>query len=236
MKRIIPVILSLFVLSLAAASFAATAVVKAEGAAVKSGDDPGVKERALESAMKNSVEAALRLVIKEEKINALSGELLERVFSDPLRYVLNYRILSEGLLRHFDMPEAALKSGEEEQPSGPVDIYHVWIEASVDADGLRRDVGRFTGAGRDLAPVTIEILGVEDWGTFNGLKETIEGMDIVMEVGYRSFSRGKIFITALVAGSGQNLYERLYKELGGAFTVAPAGEDRLIIRKEKPAK
>ena len=230
MKRFAAAILSLVFFLCAQSAFSEVIVVKAEGSAVKSSEDAAdLKKQALESALKNSIPEALKGVFKEEELSAASEFLEKDIYKDPSRYVLNYRILSEGIIRHFDA-----EKGEEkrEPPAGGVEVYHVWIEASVDAGRLKKAIQDFTASEEELTPFTIEVLGITGYREFSGLKESLERVDTVRDISYQLFSRGRITLIAKVAGGKDALYESLRKELGGNFVIITEGGNNVVIQKE----
>ncbi len=116
MRRYFVSVLSLLILMVCTGSaLAEVTVVKAEGSAVKGEDEALTKRAALEDALKGAVARAVNSVLKDEKAEEISDLLEVEIYSTPMRYVLNYRILSEGWITHFDLPEDFLKPEEIEE-------------------------------------------------------------------------------------------------------------------------
>jgi len=329
MKRLSAAVLFFFLA--VAPSFAwggEVSVLKIEGSAAKAEFEADTKKEALESALRGSVETAVRKVMKAEDILENTELIEDRIYPNPMNYILNYRILSEGWITHFDMPEdtvgpegiegEALESadgaefevgadgelvevavedmaegeaiGEEgdiipveeeqavvvdesqppaEEPalarrhrkgslaessfftptaedieegivdgrgegvSGGALLYHIWIEARVDIDRLKGDVKGFSDVEEaETTTVNIEILGVKDHKRFEELKKRLEALEIIKELGYDSFSRGRYVMRASVAGSGHDLYDRLKGTMEKDLVLIPGGAGRIIIKLE----
>lgn len=99
MKRLLAVLLCVFTAlifrSVAVAEDAS--VVRSEGvvSGVEAGAGGDVREMALQSAIKNAVGSALDMLMKRESIT-LDPSVAQSVHEDPMNYVLNYRVVSEG--------------------------------------------------------------------------------------------------------------------------------------------
>ncbi|MBI5599251.1 MAG: hypothetical protein HY890_05870 [Deltaproteobacteria bacterium] len=230
-KRFFPVILFLLVVTQAHPGLCETLAVKAEGIGFRSDENPDVKAMALEDALRNAVPIAVRSAVKEA-LPAGITEQMEKAYPDALRYIVNYRILSEGFVRHYDMPPPG---GEESPPASPggVEAYHVWVEANVNTGQLRKDIQRLTPDAALASVVTVEVAGVEAYAAFDDLKQRIEGMDAVRELSYLSFSRERIVLAVAISGPAHAFFDRIAGSLGGGFAVIPAGADRVIIKKEE---
>ncbi|MBI5826289.1 MAG: hypothetical protein HZB22_00940 [Deltaproteobacteria bacterium] len=89
-------------------------VVRSEG--VVSGADAGaggdVREMALQSAIKNAVGSALDLLMKRESIPE-DPAITQSVYENPMNYVLNYRVVSEGWSAPAE--QAAVPEGRQAQ-------------------------------------------------------------------------------------------------------------------------
>ncbi len=342
MMKILLVIFASFLL-LAMPQFAGAgevSVLKIEGSAKKVEFEADTKKEALERALRGSVEAAVREVMKGEDILENAELIEERIYSNPMNYILNYRILSEGWITHFDLsgdsaePEgieddaiegpggvgvelvvgadgelvavavgeavedipveevaiessgeagkdAALVQGQgvvaeeklpppetrtarrhrkgslaessfftpspEDMQEGVVGgigegvmggelLYHLWVEVRLDTDRLRQDVKGFSNIEEaETSTVSIEILGVSDQQRFEELKKGLEENELVKELGYESFSRGRYVLRASVAGTGHDLYDSLKGNLGKDLVLIPGGAGRVIIKLEESA-
>jgi len=103
-------------LLLATAQFAGAgevSIIKIEGSAKKAEFAGDTKKEALERALRGSVEMAIKEVMKGEDILENAELIEERIYPNPMNYILNYKILSEGWITHFDLP------GENAEPEGP---------------------------------------------------------------------------------------------------------------------
>ncbi|VAV85444.1 hypothetical protein MNBD_DELTA01-1019 [hydrothermal vent metagenome] len=318
-------------------------VLKMEGSAKKSEFEADTKKEALERALRGSVEAAVREVMKGEDILENAELIEERIYPNPMNYILNYRILSEGWITHFDLPgdnpepegaegidddamegdagvgvelvvgadgelvavatgeavedmpveevgiEGGLEAGKdatslegrdaaideklpapetvtarrhrkgslaessfftpsaediEEGVAGGIGegvmggelLYHLWVEIRLDLDRLREDVKGFIDIVEvETSTVSIEILGVSDHQRFEELKKGLEETEVVKEIGYESFSRGRYVLRAVVAGTGHDLYDSLKGNLGKDLVLIPGGVGRVIIKLEESA-
>lgn len=110
MKIFLAIVSFLLLLVVSNAAWAGeVSVIKIEGAAAKAEFKADTKRVALENALKGSVEGAVKEVMKSEDILE-NAELIEkRIYPNPMNYILNYRILSEGWITHFDMPEDSVE-------------------------------------------------------------------------------------------------------------------------------
>jgi len=235
-------------------------LVRAEGSAMMGERESTAKGHAFEDALRKAVSASVEGLLPEDDRHRLREGLERDVYSNPMRYVQNYRVLAEGMVTHYDLPDAepdALPeaapaagpvSGEEEeedflpegegppvpQPAPPVsfaEFYHIWVEAAVDVGQLKQYLKKVTTlAVRQTISVNVIILDVEDYGAYAALKKRIEGMAAVKEVSYHSFSRGKFVLKAVVATTAYGFYEGLAAMLGGEFVVLPSGAESVIVK------
>lgn len=253
----------------AAPTFAEVKFVRAEGLFMRGEEDALAKRGALEDALKKTVAQLMEGFYASAKgVDDSDFRALERnIMNDPLRYVLNYKILASGWVTHFEMPamdganideEAALRvedtaedlpkesaedgtevTGESEDKDvrpavlarTGVEFYHLWVEASVDADFLRNEVFKVTSRGvEDSSEIEIFVLDVADHSVLKALKDKLEKIDIIKTVSYGSFSKGVSIFKAEVAGTGHSLFERLSSELMDGFVLIPGGSERVIIK------
>ncbi len=227
------VFLSLWLITaLTSASTAGGFTVRAEGEWQKGKVETDAKRLATEKALHNAVEKAVRLILGEQEEEKIKRFLGEQVYgADPMKYVLNYRILSAGWITHFDVLDRT-DDTELAQPFG-VEKYHVWIEATIDENALREDLRELIPPEKRLiTEVSVVILGSEDYSTFEKIKETIEALPLVREVSYDSFSKNMTVLRVDVFGSGHDLYERLRQKTAN-FIIIPAGLQKVIITPER---
>ncbi len=144
--------------------------VRGEGMSFKLEDEQEIKSRAIDEALKNAVVSAYESLTKDTEISKETKRMKESVFSAPLSYVLDYRVLSEGWIRHLviepglPVPPDVIEGedgrvvddilssagegdyGDEEDTDPNVmkeqglKLFHVWIEASVDFKQLKTDL------------------------------------------------------------------------------------------------
>lgn len=225
MKKFIAIFLLLAAFVFPSASFSEDVInIKAEGMALKSSDLMEVKRKAIDDALKNAVSEALKTIIKKEGL-AVEPSLPA---APPRSYVLNYRILSEGLITHMDStPPVSDPLQDGAQVAAGVEVYHIWIDASVDAAQLRAAIGHMSGDGALAA--TINILDVSDYAAFRSIKTALERIAVLKDVSYGSFSRGRVVLTALSSVDMQALSERIFRELESRYAVMPS-DNGVIIR------
>ncbi|MDP2688854.1 MAG: hypothetical protein Q8P48_01955 [Deltaproteobacteria bacterium] len=237
MIRKLPAFFLLFVLLLTgSAAFAeGVAVVRSEGVSLRTDNAAEVKKKAIDQALKNAVTSSLTRLMKDDGIEDFS--IAESgVLSDPSSYILNYRILSEGWITHMDsIPPLADKLpdiyGQSGQNPGGLELYHIWIEASVDSSRLHNALSRLTAPqDRPAAAVTLNIVGVTDYAAFRAILSSIERIPAVKDISYSSFYRGRIALALKSTGDGQTLTEKIAKEIPGGFAVIPGGPKMIIIR------
>lgn len=235
MKTLISVTILLLSLLTPALSGAENLTVRSEGIASKSGDFSEVKKNALDQALKNAVNSAAESIIKRDSMDINPSTAKSAVSSSPRAFVLNYKILSEGWINHMedippvpvDLPEAA------GQTPGAIELFHIWIEASVDTAQLKNEILRLAGGESVTSNVKLNILDITDYGAFKALMASLKRIGVIKDLSYNSFSRGRIEVTATVAGGGEGLSEKVAREAGDGFMVIAGGPNMLII---KPAK
>jgi len=231
--------------------------VRAEGMAVKTAVMAEVKKKAVDRALANAVGKALETLITKETIEGTPGlkVLVDKaVYSRADAFVTNYRVVAEGWMTHMDLstvpaedleqdePEAALDAagggGDAPEPGGVedetpawVEAYHIQVEASIDMAGLRRVVERIApDNGRSSSEITVSILDVADYRTYNRLVRSIRRVPGVEELSYSSFYRGRIVMKAATALPTRTLIKDISKKAGRRFEVSPGGLRRIIIR------
>jgi hypothetical protein len=254
MKRLFIIVLSSVVIaSQGGISQAEVSFIKGEGSARKMKDEAATKISALNSALKNAVASVIESFMSEEARIKYSDATEKLVKQKESVYVLKYRVLKEGWITHHDEArkddrEYSLHEGPRSDKSPPagsalenllapdktvtgVEYFHVWIEAKVDVGKLRKDVLRITAGGEQhKTNVTILILDVLDYATYESIKNRLARLDIIRDISYGSFSVGRIVLNAEVHGTAHTLWERLDRVVGEKFVLIPSGADKLIIK------
>ena len=213
--------------------------VRGEGISFQLEDEQEMRARAIDEALKNAIVSAYESLIKDTEVSKETERLSESVFSSPLNYVLDYRVLSEGWIRHLviepglptppPLSEAADELAVEDilasagggyredeteefnaaQEQG-LKLFHVWIEASVDFKQLKSDLSLTPSfEGENTSLVTILLLTVIEYDQFTSVKDAIEELENVKEVTLDSFLKGRIVLTTEVWGNPHELLERL---------------------------
>ncbi|MEE9543429.1 MAG: hypothetical protein V3V95_06575 [Thermodesulfobacteriota bacterium] len=213
--------------------------VRGEGISFQLEDEQEVRSSAIDEALKNAVIAAYDSLVMDTEISQETELMKESVFSAPLNYVLDYRVLSEGWIRHLVIEEGLpvpphISNAEDEAmvddilsnigggygekendegglaPEQGLKLFHVWIEASVDFNQLKSDLSLTPSfEGENTSLVTILLLTVIEYDKFTSVKEAIEDLENVKEVSLDSFLKGKIVLTAEVWGNPHALLEKL---------------------------
>ncbi len=208
-------------------------LVQAEGSLPKSEENVDVKKSALDQAIRKAVSAALDSLIKQDSITLkpVQADSIEAgIYSNPRNFILNYRIISEGWITHMDVTPPPAPAATTAAPNqAGVELYHVWIEANIDAAQLKGLLNRTT-QDESTAFITLTILGVTDYNTYRNLLSSIERITVVNDISYDSFYKGRIVLTAKINGSAQALSERLTKEVAEGFAVIPGGPQAIVIK------
>lgn len=239
-----------FVCASAGVAGAEVMVVKAEGSAMMGERESTTKNQAFEAALKIAVTDVVSDMLSDEELDRLFEKLERDVFSKPMRYVRNYKVVAEGWVTHYDLPDAEpeaaaeaeatieVEPGVEEPPvphvTAPVsfaEFYHMWVEAAVDVGQLKSYLKKVTTlTEKSTISINIVILDVVDFKTYSGLKKRLENMDVVKEISYHSFSRGRFVLKAVITGTGYDFYERLTEKFGSEFVILPSGAESVIIK------
>jgi len=240
-------------------------VVRAEGVISGAGGD--ARDMALESAIKNAVGSALKSLMKRESISE-DQSVTEGVYANPMKYVLNYRILSEG---RGARPEQAMVEKEQKDQLGqparkdqPVrnapqaqkdqqdqqnqparkdqfaqdaaqtsgieaGEYHMLVDVSIDSSRLRAVVSEAI-SGKNATYMAVKIVDITDYGVYRSILDSIERIALIKDISYGSFSRGSITLSVKTAANAGTLLERIVKEVGDNYSVAPDGSQTIVIR------
>lgn len=241
----IPALKKIFIIIMAVTAFGFSgraladevSVVKAEGTAIRLGDEALIKRAAIDKALKGAVAAALEPILKKEAVQSGTDILEQAIFANPRAFILNYKILSEGWITHMEPVSGVLESPspqlQQDSATAGLELFHIWIEASIDARQLRGAVGKLSGGNQTIIPVKITILNVTDYNAYRALISALKSITPVRDIAYSSFYRGKILLTAKVSTDTQTLIERIGREAGDGYIVIPGGAQSIII---KPAE
>ncbi|MEK7773480.1 MAG: hypothetical protein AAB307_03965 [Deltaproteobacteria bacterium] len=244
MKRL-PAVLLCICMALIWRSFAMAediSVVRAEGVISGAGGD--ARDMALESAIKNAVGSALESMMKRESIPE-DPSVAQGVYANPMKYVINYRILSEGWgappeqaaveREHNDQlaqPEQKVQKDRLAQDARTSGIdageYRMLIEVSIDASRLRAVVSEAI-SGKDTAYMAVKIVAITDYGVYRSILDSLERIALIKDISYGSFSRGNITLSVNTPAAG-TLLERIVKEVGDDYSVALDGSQTIVIR------
>lgn len=242
MRRYLPVILFAFLAIFPAAARSKYVItVRADGKAAVSADESEAKKKAADEALRNAVSIALSSVIKDEDIKADLSPIESGIEKDPLKYILNYKVISEdwsnapavdtGSLALPGVPQAR----PEEAPPAPFTmplIYHIRLEVSIDAEALRgylKSIAPETGKTEYLT-VKLIIIDLPDYEAFKSLRASLERVAAIRELSYNSFYRGRFSVNAKVNVDTRVLAERITKEAGPDFTAFADGKETVIIK------
>lgn len=219
----------------AIAGAAGVAVVKSEGVALRADNIAEVKRKAIDQALKNAVSLSLDRMVEAEGLKGFDAAS-SGMLSDPFSYIMNYRILSEGWITHMEsipqiadaLPESYASFG---QRPGGLELYHIWIEASVDEARLANALSSLTiNQDAPTSSISLAIVGVDDYATFRTLLSSLERVPAIKDISYSSFYRGRTVLALKATGSGQTLSERIAREVPGDYAVIPGGPRMIIIR------
>ncbi len=232
------ILLIVFVLSLALPAFTdvagAAMAMKAEGASTRANDATEEKRRAIDKALKNAVSEALYAVMKSEGLDLDRSLADKEILSNPRSYILNYKVVSEGWVTHMGPTPSIVDNLPEERDAGGIELYHIWIEASVDDEAMRASLGKLM-AGPALSDVSITILDVTEYQAFSGLLVTLRRIALLSDLAYGSFQRGRVTLKARSATSLQALSERISKEIPAGYLVLSGGSSTIVIKAETKA-
>ncbi|MBI5642392.1 MAG: hypothetical protein HY954_02840 [Deltaproteobacteria bacterium] len=204
--------------------------VQSEGAATKTGDAAEEKRKAIDKALKNAVNEALSSYAKKEGV-ALTRELSEEILSNPRAFILNYKVVSEGWVSHLgptplivdNLPEAG------QSPLG-VELFHIWIEASIDDGALREAFGKAAAVKDASSIISINIVDVTDYSEYKELIGALKRIALLNGVSYSTFSRGKITLHAKSGAGVGVLIERISKEIPENYIATAGGPETIIIK------
>lgn len=235
----VALILALFALAPHPAHAGDILTVKAEGTAPKSAGAEDSRKAAVDQALRNSVIEAATVIMKDEGMEQEgNGAALEsEVYSKPLAYILNYRILAEGPVSPPAQQPPAREGAQPPSmpnvpPPAPEEVYSVWLEAVVDAGTLRSALGQLIAASGkgSLSNISIIVLDVPDYDAFKSVKAALENIPALKDVSYNSFSRGRAVLSARASSAAQSLTERVSKDVGDGFAVFAPDRSTIVIK------
>lgn len=262
LKGLLVLLLLSFALYPSPSAFALDVItVKAEGTAIKTGSEAEAKKKANDEAFRGAVLDALNALMREEGItadpDAVASFMEKEVYPGPLRFILNFRVLSEGWtvkeVPLEGLPGAEVPVGETAvapvaPPEGGVtpggmpapvveaplklDVYNVWIEARVDAALLKDRLGRIAEVreASSFKEVSIVILDVTDYEAFRSLYSSLGRITMLKGLSYFSFYRGRIVLRARTAAKDADLAGRIRREAGEGYTTLSTGEGTVVIK------
>lgn len=230
MKKLLFIFLFALTLLTPALSLAEdVSVIKSEGIAMKMEDEAEVKKKAIENALKNAIAAALGPIVKKDAAGMNVDFIYSKVNADPRAYVLNFKIVSEGWVAENPAPATGQPTPDAEAPPG-IEVFHIWIEATIDTGQLRNVIGNLVTGGQGTTVMTFNLINITDYASYRSLLASLERIPLIKEVSYNSFARGNIVLTAKVAGDVQTLSERINRETDGNFYAAANGPQSIFIK------
>lgn len=224
-KALFAVLASLAFILPGAAFSGDVTLVQSEGIAAKSDDIAEVKRKAMDNALRAAVLDSAKSILARESLNAPTASL-EAIAASPRAYILNYKIRSEGWITHMDSAPQTVSS---EASAIGTELYHIWIDASVDTSALRAAVVKLVSTDAITSQVVINILDVRDYPSFRLLVDSLQKIAFIKEVSYGSFTSGRITLTATIAGDAYSLAGRIAREVPEKFAVME-GAGQIIIR------
>ncbi|MCK4738586.1 MAG: hypothetical protein KAT46_01435 [Deltaproteobacteria bacterium] len=212
-------------------------IVEAEGFARKSSSgEYRTTQLARDEAVKGSVLVALRLFMDEVLLIENMDFIESNILASSSKYVLNYRILYQGWITHYDLPEeteveetkeTTASEGKKTSSSAAADgvpAYHTKVEARVDISTLKKDIKKFVFIeDYEVSDIEIIIFGVEDYKDFEEIKSRLLLVPGIKELSYKSFFRRKTVMTAMVTLPFNEIFNALRKEFASNFSVIPTG-------------
>lgn len=228
----------IFILSLALPAFTGVAdaamAIKAEGASTRASDATEEKRRAIDKALRNAVTEALYAVVKAEGLELDRTLADKEILSNPRSYILNYKVVSEGWVTHMGPTPSIVDNLPEERDASGIELYHIWIEASVDDEAMRASLGKLM-AGPALSEVSITVLDVTEYQAFSALLSSLRRIALLNDLAYGSFQRGRVTLKARSATSLQALSERISREIPAGYLVLSGGSSTIVIKSETKA-
>lgn len=203
--------------------------VETGGKAVVIESESQAKKDALETALRNSVKEALKPIIEEIGSVIPDEAIEEKIYRNPLRYIVTYKILSEGVSGPTQGDNNAdADTSQIEEP----DTYYVTVDATIDIEELRGVFLSLVPQGEELQTVTIFMLGIEDYGTMEELKKAIEKIEFVKRLVYHSFLKKRFVFEAVISSSTDAFYERISRKISAPFTVTLEDKNIVIRRSD----
>lgn len=199
-------------------------LIQSEGIAAKSDDIAEVKRKAMDQALRSAVLESAKTILARESMSA-PANALDSIAASPRAFVLNYKIRSEGWITHMD----SASQGAEGGAVGGTELYHIWIDASIDTTALRSAVSKLVSTGASTGQVVINLMDVRDYPTFALLVESLQKIAFIKEVSYGSFTKGRITLMATVSGDASQLAGRIAREVPEKFAVME-GAGQIIIK------
>ena len=204
-------------------------VLEAHGEATSTGDTSETKRVARTMALRNAVTEALASVMEKTGMKVEEGVLEREVYSEPERFVINYKILSETWTEEVAGGYEDEETHPETEQAGVVEVYRILLEARVDSSALRAALSRVVSAKKDVF-IKLVILDVTDYETYASLREALGRIPVVEDISYASFSRGRFVLRARTSATSEALSQAVSREAGADFVVSAGGPDIIIIK------
>lgn len=205
--------------------------VKAEGVSRSSAEGAELKNKAIEEALKAGIKEAVSSILKSERIEAEASAVEGLIYSNPRSFVLNYKILSEEVENEAS-PDGAPPVFPEPQEGVPAEpfVYRIWLEADIDAGGLKGALTKIASTSGTESSVKIIMLDMPDWETYKSLVASIERIASLKELRYDSFYKGRFLLTAKITTDKKTFMERISQEAGGGCVVIEGGWQTIIVK------
>ncbi len=193
--------------------------VEVVGTAQVSADETEMKEEALHDAFKKAVVLSVERLIPKDILLHDAGYIEWRIYNKASKYIQNYRITSEA-------KKVDLTTGES--------VYRLPVKADVTLSLLKEDLlklGILLKKEGMRFKVLLRVNDLLDYGEFESLEEKLREIDIVKDVSYVSFYKGRILLLLDVTKGAQQLRERLSGDISNSFEVAMVGHNMIVLRK-----
>jgi len=196
-----------------------TSTIDVLGTAVISENEIEMKEDALQDAFKRAVVVVVEKLLPKEVLTQDVGYIEWRIYNKASKYIQNYRIL----------PGAEVDESSIDGPIYNLPVRAVVSLATLNADLL--DLGILLKKEGARFKVLVRLANILEYKEFQSMKDLIEEIDIVNNLSYASFYRGRILLVLDVARGAQSLRERLVRKVPNQYSVAMVGHNMLIIER-----
>lgn len=169
------------------------------------------KESALNTALKNAVEDAVKnepFAVDIEKNRTI---LTDKIYSKASNYIVSYRIILEEQLDEIA-----------EETQGLLPFYRISIEVGISKDALFNDLvsSGIIKISSDIGRIiTLTISDIYEYKDFIKIKDGLKGMKGIKGIFYRQFSRGKFTMGIETNVSPAVIAEELVSKDIGDFKI-----------------